>query len=116
MKTTYLKNSLSALAFVGFTALIAVFVDTYSEKPIESAPELFFDNQQILERAYQEVVKKPFEVEEVSPRKIRIYDQNNVLLDDFLLESDVELQSLIFKRRAHYLSEFNNIAIYRIAD
>jgi hypothetical protein len=118
-KTTSAIIALMLGAIITFTAAMSTFGETNNLKPVK-ASEFELAKVEMLERAYADTFEQEeifdFEAQEV--RTIKIYDNNDELLETIELGAgdvidNASSQNLVHK--AEFLSEYNNISIYKIS-
>lgn len=102
---------------IGLLVVIGVSVNYHYSQTEETATV----NDEVLERAYQDLVAEremqSYDSEE-DVRKIKIYDQDYTLIDSRVLRPeelpDVEFASLL--QKSSLMAEYNNSFVYRIKD
>lgn len=117
MKLSNLQKAMSALAFVGFTALVAFFVDRYN-KPQQMDESILIDEEKqlILERALKDANRDIFEIEENTQDLVQVYDKSDYLIGEYSLEEFKKIQATSGIARANFLSELKNLQIYKILE
>jgi hypothetical protein len=119
MRLSNVQKAMSALAFIGFTALVAFFVDRYNT-PRTSNENVALDeeHQAILDRAMKDAIRDFVEVEidENIQDLVKVYDKSDYLIGEYSLEEFKRVQATAGTQRANYLSELNNLYIYKILE
>jgi hypothetical protein len=120
---TVLKNqkTLSAIVALALAAVVTFVaaMNSYGVTSGEENIELNFDETALMERAIADLSVEEFEFEETTSKTIKIYNQNDELLEtvtlaeDEVVEDDLTAQRL---NQAEFLSAYNNTLIYRISE
>ena len=117
MKLSNVQKAMSALAFVGFTALVAFLVDRYNT-PRTSNDSIALDeeHQAILDRAMKDAIQDFVEIDENVQDLVKVYDKSDYLIGEYSLEEFKRVQATAGTPRANYLSELNNLYIYKVLE
>lgn len=109
-------SAIVALALAAAVTLTAG-IESYGISNNESLA--LYDAENSLERAYSEVVMEEFdfELEDESTEVIKIYDQEDKLIDSIVLTGDQVIEDLETKKllnKAEFLTSYNNTSLYKI--
>lgn len=109
-------SAIVALALAAAVTLTAG-IESYGISNNESLA--LYDAENSLERAYNEVVMEEFdlELEDQSTEVIKIYDQEDKLIDSIVLTGDQVIEDLETKKllnKAEFLTSYNNTSLYKI--
>lgn len=122
MKAASKTQKASAL-FVGIVvSVLAIFAgefSTHGETVDISIYQLDTDETALIERAIEEMDEADYLIEEVALKTIKIFDQNNQLIEIISLWEDQEVEdeyTLQLLNQSDFLSSYNNTSIYQVAD
>lgn len=112
------KSTKATLLILGFIALATVLMLTpKSQEFIESIDSMEFDEQAILERAYEDVRNAeelpPLEEEQI----IKIFDEDNQLIQSMTLVAGDDIKDEDFRKlinQSTLLAEYRTSKIYRL--
>ncbi|MCE7995271.1 MAG: hypothetical protein HEP71_25060 [Roseivirga sp.] len=121
---TVLKNQKTVSAIVALAlAAVVTFVagvNSYGVTSNEAEIVFDFDETALMERAIADLEDEVFDFEEeVSLRTIKIYNENNELLETVTVGQDEVVENELTQQRlnqAEFLSEYNNTLIYKISE
>lgn len=121
---TVLKNQKTVSAIVALAlAAVVTFVagiNSYGVTSNEAEIVFDFDETALMERALADLEDEVFDFEEeVSLRTIKIYNENNELLETVTVGQDEVVENELTQQRlnqAEFLSEYNNTLIYKISE
>lgn len=117
MRLSNVQKAMSALAFIGFTALVAFFVDRYNTpRTLNENAALDEERQAILDRAIKDAIYEFVEINEDVQELVKVYDKSDYLIGEYSLEEFKRIQATAGVQRANYLSELNNLYIYKILE
>ncbi|PIQ48695.1 MAG: hypothetical protein COW03_08750 [Cytophagales bacterium CG12_big_fil_rev_8_21_14_0_65_40_12] len=117
MKLSNVQKAMSALAFIGFTALVAFLVDRYNTPPtMNENTALDKEHQAILNRAMKDANYNFIEIEEDVQDLVKVYDKSDYLIGEYTLEEFRKVQATAGMPRANYLSDLNNLYIYKVLE
>lgn len=77
-----------------------------------------FDENALMERALADMVTEKFVTEEEAPRTIKIYNENDELIEAVTLVAGEQVENRETRKllnRAEYLSGYGNISIYKVS-
>lgn len=119
-----LKNQKTVSAIVALAlAAVVTFVagiNSYGVTSNEAEIVFDFDETALMERAIADLEDEVFDFEEeVSLRTIKIYNENNELLETVTVGQDEVVENELTQQRlnqAEFLSEYNNTLIYKISE
>lgn len=120
---TVLKNQKTLSAIVALAlAVVVTFVagiNSYGETANEEGFVFDYDETALMERAIADLAVEDFDFEEESLRTIKIYDENDELLETVTVGQNEEVENELTQQRlnqAEFLSEYNNTLIYKISE
>lgn len=120
MKTASKTKKTLAL-FVGVVvSALAIFggeFSTHGESMHEAPYELNIDEQALIERAIEELTAEEFVVEEIALKTIKVFDEQNKLIEQVSLWEDQEVEdpyTLQLLNQATFLSGYSNTEIYQV--
>lgn len=117
MKLSNVQKAMSALAFIGFTALVAFLVDRYNTpRTLNENIAINEEHQAILDRALKDATYDFVQIEEDVQDLVKVYDKSDFLIGEYSLEEFKKVQATFGTPRANYLTELNNLYIYKILD
>lgn len=120
---TVLKNqkTLSAIVAVAL-AVVVTFVagiNSYGETASEGEFVFDYDETALMERAIADMAVEDFDFEEDNLKTIKIYNENDELLETVTVGQDEVVENELTQQRlnqAEFLSEYNNTLIYKISE
>lgn len=117
------KTQKALALFVGVVvSVLAIFAGEFSshgetlDTPVYG---LTVDENAMIERAIEELAGDDFVVEEVALKTIKVFDQNNELVEIVSLWEDQEVEdeyTLQLLNQSTFLSSYNNTSIYQIVE
>lgn len=122
MKTA-LKNqkTLSAIVALALAAVVTFVagINSYGVTSNEAEIVFDFDETELMERAIADLAIEDFDFEEENLKTIKIYNDNDELLETVTIGQDDEVENELTQHRlnqAEFLSEYNNTLIYKISE
>lgn len=120
---TVLKNqkTVSAIVALALGAIVTFMAvsNSYGVTSNEAEVAFDFDEKELMERAIADITYEEFVIEEESYKTIKIFNENNDLIqtvqvgEDELVQDDQTQQLL---NQAEFLSEYNNTLVYKISE
>lgn len=111
-------SAIVALALAAVVTFVAA-MNSYGVTSEEENIEFTFDETALMERAIADLSVEEFEFEESTSKTIKIYNQNDELLETVTLAADEVVEDDLTQQRlnqAEFLSAYNNTLIYRISE
>gem|GEM_PF-3221650 len=109
--------------FVGVVvSALAIFAGEFSshgETIDNSIYELNIDENALIERAIEEMSEEEYVIEEVALKTIKVFDQDNELVEVISLWEGQEIEdeyTLQLLNQSTFLSSYNNTAIYQVIE
>ncbi|GAB5527351.1 MAG: hypothetical protein Roseis2KO_52230 [Roseivirga sp.] len=120
---TVLKNqkTLSAIVALALAAVVTFVagVNSYGETANEGEFVFDYDETALMERAIADLAVEDFDFEDESLRTIKIYNENDELLETVTVGQDEVVENELTQQRlnqAEFLSAYNNTLIYKISE
>ncbi len=120
---TVLKNQKTLSAIVALAlAVVVTFVagiNSYGETANEEEFVFDYNETALMERAIADMAVEDFDFEEDNLKTIKIYNENDELLETVTVGQDEIVEDELTQQRlnqAEFLSEYNNTLIYRISE
>ncbi len=120
---TVLKNQKTLSAIVALAlAVVVTFVagiNSYGETANEEEFVFDYDETALMERAIADMAVEDFDFEEDNLKTIKIYNENDELLETVTVGQDEVVEDELTQQRlnqAEFLSEYNNTLIYKISE
>jgi len=113
------KRTMSAIVALALAAAVTLTAGIESYGISKNEGLVMYDAQNSLERAYNEITMDEFdfEVEEELTEVIKIYDQEDNLIDSIVLTENEVIEDIETKKllnQAEFLTSYNNTKLYRI--
>lgn len=110
---------MSAIVALALAAAVTLTAGIESYGISNNEDLALYDAQNSLERAYNEVVMEEFdfELEGEATEVIKIYDQEDNLIDSIVLTGNQVIEDLETKKllnKAEFLTSYNNTSLYKI--
>lgn len=110
---------MSAIVALALAAAVTLTAGIKSYGISNNESLALYDAENSLERAYNEVVMEEFdfELEEELTEVIKIYDQDDKLIDSIVLTGNQVIEDLETKKllnKAEFLTSYNNTTLYKI--
>lgn len=120
---TVLKNqkTLSAIVALALAAVVTFVagINSYGVTSNEAEIVFDFDETELMERAIADLAIEDFDFEEENLKTIKIYNENDELLETVTVGQDEVVEDELTQQRlnqAEFLSEYNNTLIYKISE
>ncbi len=117
------KTQKAMALFVGVVvSALAIFAGEFSshgETIDNSIYELNIDENALIERAIEEMSEEEYMIEEVALKTIKVFDQDNELVEVISLWEGQEIEdeyTLQLLNQSTFLSSYNNTAIYQVIE
>ena len=109
-------SAIVALALATVITFMAV-INSYGV-PATDEFTFEFDENALMERALADMVTEKFVTEEEAPRTIKIYNENDELIEAVTLVAGEQVENRETRKllnRAEYLSGYGNTSIYKVS-
>ena len=109
-------SAIVALALATVITFMAV-INSYGV-PATDEFTFEFDENALMERALADMLTEKFVTEEEAPRTIKIYNENDELIEAVTLAAGEQVENRETRKllnRAEYLSGYGNISIYKVS-